>query len=107
MLKLAPVQPIRTVLIDSTTMPESPEIELQDLGADVYEEKYPDGKIKIEAKIKNGMKHGYYIEYFQNGTKKVRGEYENDKRSGTWRYYDEYGTVLRKKEFENGIEIKD
>ncbi len=105
--KLNPLPPAPVPVLDSAALPEPPEIELEDLGADVYEEKFPNGKIKIEAKIKNGKKHGYYTEYFANGEKKVKGEYANDLRHGTWRYYDEYGTVLRKREFENGVEVRD
>jgi hypothetical protein len=97
--------PITITLTDSLAMPEETELILEDLDVHKYEYRFPNGQMRIEAKIKNGMKNGYYYEYFEDGKHKIKGEYKNDERHGTWKYYDVDGSLLRKREFKNGEEI--
>lgn len=81
------------------------DIILDDLDSKKYTENYPDGTLKVEVEIKNGVRHGTYKEYFPSGELKVKGEYKQDKQDGNWRYYDENGKVSKKRKFRNGEEI--
>ncbi len=102
---LQPPLPIHVGVIDSSAMPEETELVLEDLDVHKYEYRFPNGQMRIEAKIKNGMKNGYYYEYFENGKYKIKGEYKKDERHGTWKYYNTDGSLLRKREFKDGEEI--
>ncbi len=102
---LQPPLPINITVTDSASMPEETELVLADLDVAKYEYRFPNGEMRIEAKIKNGMKNGYYYEYFEGGKYKIKGEYKNDERHGTWKYYDLDGSLLRKREFNQGTEL--
>jgi hypothetical protein len=105
MALLQPPAPINIAVTDSASMPEETELVLEDLDVAKYEYRFPNGEMRIEAKIKNGMKNGYYYEYFEGGKYKIKGEYKNDERHGTWKYYDVDGSLMRKREFKEGKEI--
>lgn len=84
---------------------------------------YPNGKVKMEGNIENGLREGKWVSfyengmiwsetnfekgiknghttsYYPNGTKRYEGEYKNGKESGKWIYYDESGKVSSEKEF--------
>ncbi|SFF45338.1 DUF3352 domain-containing protein [Thermoflexibacter ruber] len=93
-------------VVDSLIDIEAPlEIILSDLDIKKYTEKYANGKIKVEAEIKNGLKHGTYKEYYPNGEIKIKGEYYKDLQDGTWRYYDEKGKLTKKRRFKRGQEL--
>lgn len=81
------------------------EIVLSDLDSKRHIENYPDGKLKVEVELKNGLKHGTYKEYYPNGELKIKGEYRKDVQDGVWRYYDERGKQTNKRRFRNGEEI--
>lgn len=70
-----------------------------DLNAKAFSIKYPDGAIKFEVELKDGLKHGRYMEYYPDGTEKMTGRYRKDGQVGTWRYYDEQGKQVVKKRF--------
>jgi hypothetical protein len=100
-----PPAPLRVSAIDTSDVPQETELVLEDLDVNKMEYHFPNGKLRIEAKIKNGVKHGYYYEYFEDGKHKIKGQYKNDERDGTWKYYNVDGSLLRKKEFKNGEEV--
>lgn len=70
-----------------------------DLNAKAFSIKYPNGAIKFEVELKDGLKHGRYMEYYPDGTEKMTGRYRKDGQVGTWRYYDEQGKLVVKKRF--------
>src|SRR6185369_7119791 len=47
-----------------------------------YVEKYPNGQIKIEGKIKNGTRFGQWKSYYPNGTAYSESYYEDGKLNG-------------------------
>jgi hypothetical protein len=100
-----PPAPIRIAALDTSDVPQETELVLEDLDVNKMEYRFPNGKIRIEAKIKNGLKHGYYYEYFEDGKYKIKGQYKLDERDGTWKYYNVDGSLLRKKEFKNGVQV--
>lgn len=68
---------------------------------DTKQEHYPNGQIKMEAKMNNENKmEGEYKEYWENGKLKVKGNYENGFKIGVWKYYKETGEFERKERFE-------
>jgi len=70
-----------------------------DLNAKEYIKKYKDGKKHIEVGLKDGVRHGRYLEYYPNGEIKIKGKYRKDAQIGQWRAYDESGEVVKKKRF--------
>lgn len=82
------------------------ELYTDDLDSKTYVETYPNGNMKIQAKMKNGIRNGVYREYYEDGTLKVKGNYENDLREGAFKYYDENGALKETKKFTGGIEEK-
>lgn len=53
----------------------------------VRKETYSNGKLKLEASVKDNVLHGSYVEYFENGKKKTVGSYAYGEKSGKWEYY--------------------
>ncbi|MEM9649142.1 MAG: DUF3352 domain-containing protein [Bacteroidota bacterium] len=70
-----------------------------DLNAKSFSKKYANGNVRFEVDLKNGLKHGKYLEYHPNGVKKITGRYRKDEQIGTWRYYDSLGELKLKKKF--------
>lgn len=70
-----------------------------DLNAKTFSMKYPNGAIKFEVELKDGLKHGRYTEYYPDGTEKMTGRFRKDQQVGTWRYYDKQGEQVVKKRF--------
>ncbi|MCB0373773.1 MAG: DUF3352 domain-containing protein, partial [Muricauda sp.] len=70
-----------------------------DLNAKSFSKLYANGAVKFEVDLKDGLKHGRYVEYYPNGEEKITGRFRNDKQVGTWRYYDQEGESLLKKRF--------
>jgi hypothetical protein len=101
----APV-PATSVTENTVEEEDNDENNVEDLDAKKFTEKYPDGSLKSEVTLKNGLRNGTYKEYYQNGEIKVKGNYENDMKEGTFKYYDEEGKLTQKKEFEKGKEVK-
>ncbi|MFT5617689.1 MAG: hypothetical protein ACI85I_000914 [Arenicella sp.] len=79
------------------------EISPNDLDADEYVEKYPNGQVKFVVKLDDGIKNGTYIEYHENGEIKYKGKFDNDQRDGTWKEYDENGKRIRKIKYKDGV----
>ena len=76
-----------------------PPIYPNDLNADSFVKKFASGSIKYEVKLKDGKKHGRYLEFYSNGAKKISGRFRHDNQVGTWRYYDIQGILLLKKRY--------
>ncbi|MEQ8910532.1 MAG: hypothetical protein RIC95_15155 [Vicingaceae bacterium] len=81
------------------------------------EERYPNGRLKLEGELLNGERNGiwtfYYengmkwsegkyrsgirdgfsVVYYENGKKKLAGEYENDLRIGKWKVWNDDGSL--------------
>lgn len=70
-----------------------------DLNAKAFSIKYPNGAIKFEVELKDGLKHGRYTEYYPDGTEKMTGRFRKGQQVGTWRYYDKQGEQVVKKRF--------
>ncbi|MDC6366159.1 MULTISPECIES: DUF3352 domain-containing protein [Flavobacteriaceae] len=70
-----------------------------DLNAKSFSKKYGNGKIRFEVDLKDGLKHGRYVEYYPNGEEKITGRFRNDEQVGTWRFYDKNGELVKKKRF--------
>ncbi len=70
-----------------------------DLNADRHVKRYKNGSKQIEVALKDGLKHGRYLEYFEKGEIKIKGRYRKGKQVGQWRLYDKQGNVLKKKRF--------
>lgn len=56
---------------------------------------YPDGKMWSEGSYKNGLRDGRSITYYENGNKRYEGNYSNDKEYGVWKYWNENGTLAK------------
>lgn len=72
-----------------------PQIIISDLDSKKHEEYYEDGALKLEVKLKDGMKNGSLKMYHANGKLSLKGEYENDKPTGKWKYYNENGDLVK------------
>jgi len=70
-----------------------------DLNANSFSKLYANGATKFEVDLKDGVKHGRYVEYYPEGTEKITGRFRNDEQVGTWRYYNEQGKQVHKKRF--------
>lgn len=71
----------------------------EDLNADKYIKKSNDGTKRIEVQLKDGLRHGRYLEYHLNGEIKIKGRYRKDKQIGLWRAYNDKGEIMKKKRF--------
>jgi len=85
--------------INEATVFTIKEIFPSDLTAKQFEKKYYNGKIRFSVELKNGLKHGDYLEYYSNGKLKIKGSYKRDEQNGTWRVYDYNEDVVFKKRF--------
>lgn len=70
-----------------------------DLNAKSFSRNYPNGSLRFEVDLKDGLKHGRYTEYYSDGTEKITGRFRNDEQVGTWRYYNVEGKMVLKKRF--------
>jgi antitoxin component YwqK of YwqJK toxin-antitoxin module len=59
---------------------------------------YPNGVLWSECSYKGGQKHGKSIVYYENGQKRYEGNYESDKKIGTWIYYNPDGSIATKED---------
>lgn len=82
------------------------DIAIDDLTTEKQEQFYPNGTKKLEVSVRDGFRHGRYLEYHPNGRIKVRGNYRNDKQDGLWRYFDQNGNQTHKRKFRNGEEVE-
>lgn len=84
---------------------------------------YPNGKVKMEGNIENGVREGKWVSFYENGmiwsetyfskgvkdgptttwfpngSRRYTGEFKNDKEFGKWVYYDENGKIAEEKEY--------
>lgn len=65
-------------------------------------ENFPDGKPKIKYTVKDGKKHGTYLEYFANGKEKIRASYKDDQLHGAYVEKDEAGKKVREAQYKEG-----
>lgn len=70
-----------------------------DLNADSFRKNYSNGSIRFEVDLKDGLKHGSYMEYHPNGERKITGRFREDRQVGVWRYFDPEGKLLLRKRF--------
>ena len=52
---------------------------------------YQNANKKDEAQLKDGLRHGYYIEWHGNGQMKLTGEYQAAELHGTWTFWNQAG----------------
>jgi antitoxin component YwqK of YwqJK toxin-antitoxin module len=89
-------------LDEPATPPESSLV-----GRSAQNDKYPDGKIRIERQIaKYSDNHfvadGFYHEYYASGQKFVDGQYKSGRPDGQWTYFYDNGTQNRQVTFKDG-----
>ncbi|MEQ9167460.1 MAG: hypothetical protein RLO12_14480 [Fulvivirga sp.] len=68
----------------------------EDLNDKKLTESFPNGQLKFEVPLKDGLKHGRYEEYDSLGNLIIKGRYKNDQKSGTWKFYDSEGKLVDK-----------
>lgn len=85
--------------INKATVFNIKEIFPTDLTAKKFEKTYYNGKTRFSVELKNGLKHGDYLEYYSNGKLKIKGKYKRDQQDGTWRVYNYQEDVVFKKRF--------
>lgn len=73
-----------------------------DVNAKKYSEKFSNGKTKMTMELKDGFRHGDYLEYYENGNYKIQGYFKKDHREGTWKIFDESGKLLQKIKYDHG-----
>jgi hypothetical protein len=66
-------------------------------------EDYDNGKARLRAETKDGLKDGKYREYYDDGGIKVKGSYSKGKKDGRWKYYDQNGKVVRRERYDDGV----
>ena len=71
----------------------------EDLNDKVLEETYSNGQLKFEVPLKDGRKHGRYVEYDSLGNLIIKGRYKDDEQTGTWKFYDANGELIEKKKY--------
>lgn len=76
-----------------------PNIRLTDLNASEYVLKHPNGALKLEVEVKNGLKDGRYRSYYPDGQLYVKGTFKKDKRAGKWRKYNPEGKKILQKSY--------
>lgn len=88
------------------------------LDGNEYEEKYPDGRIRIKGYVIGGYREGQWmsfypngnpwsssfykkgklngatVTFYENGQMRYKGEYREDTRSGLWTFWDEKGKQI-------------
>ena len=62
-------------------------------------ESFSNGQLKFEVPLKDGRKHGRYVEFDSLGNLIINGRYKDDVQTGTWKFYDANGELLNKKKF--------
>ncbi len=55
---------------------------------------WPNGKVRSEVQLVNGVMHGRFTWYFSNGKPETEGAMHNGKRHGDWKHY-QYSGVLK------------
>jgi len=60
---------------------------------------YPDGKMWSEGSYKNGLRYGRATAYYPNGNKRYEGFYTDDKETGKWQYWEENGKLAEEKNY--------
>nr|WP_299345052.1 DUF3352 domain-containing protein [Allomuricauda sp.] len=98
------LQPIPTPQVSKTKVITESVFKLKpiypsDLTAKEYVKKFINGAVRYQVELKDGLKHGRFVEYYQDGTEKMTGRFRKDEQIGTWRYFDEEGELLLKKRF--------
>ncbi|MBR9830575.1 toxin-antitoxin system YwqK family antitoxin [Acidiluteibacter ferrifornacis] len=107
---------------DSTPKSELDKVKSDSAYADstgIFQETYPNGKLKIKGYLnegkrdgvweyyyengftwskgvyKNGVREGYSMVYHENGVKKIQGEYKEGKAAGIWKFWSEQGELIK------------
>jgi len=65
-------------------------------------EYYPNGQIKKQGKLINGLKEGHWTIYHANGQKYLEGYFTNNKHDGKWLEWYENGQLAEDGEYING-----
>lgn len=71
--------------------------------AEVIEEYYENGQLKIKKEYKDEKLNGKYEEYYENGQLEIEKEYNQDKLDGVYRVYREDGSIRYEFIYENGV----
>lgn len=89
-------------MYEKDTLTETERFYIEQFQSGSINEDYENGKPKVRAETKDGLKDGKYREYYEDGSLKVKGNYSEGKKEGRWRFYDETGKLLRKENYRDG-----
>lgn len=67
---------------------------------------YPNGRLKAEGTLKNGVPHGIHREWHENGTLATERTLKNGVPDGISRYWDENGKLLAENKIVNGTGVE-
>jgi len=68
----------------------------------VYREFYPNGKLFVEGRFREGLQHGEWTFFHDNGQANRKATYNNGQPDGAWEVYRADGTLAAKRSFRNG-----
>lgn len=71
----------------------------EDFNSKTLSEEYPNGQMKFEVSLKDGLKHGRYYHYDSVGNMIVKGRYKDDKKTGVWKTYNSEGERLTRERY--------
>lgn len=78
------------------------------LSAQIKNDYYENGQIKITGNLKNDGKDGEWKQYYENGKLKNEGNYSNGKKVGEWKLYYDTGKINAIGKYDlNGFPIAD
>lgn len=60
-----------------------------------YEERYPNGQLKIKGTYHNGIEDGLWEEWYENGQKKIERNFKDGIPVGKWKKWDETGKSIK------------
>ena len=69
----------------------------------LYSEKYPNGNLRIEMNITDGMLDGTYKTYFENGQLNEIRSYKAGKMDGVWETFNDKGVKTAEANFKDGV----
>lgn len=92
-------------LIDEEELLPATDLQPDDLTATLHQERYPNGKVKLEVGLKNGVKNGVYREFYESGELKVKGRFKDDLQDGIWKTFSPEGKTIERKRYRAGKEL--
>ncbi len=73
-------------LAEKDTLSDAERFFIETFAHGAISEDYDNGKPKVRAETRDGLKDGKYREYYEDGSLKVKGSYRKGQKTGKWRY---------------------